>query len=163
MKNCKYPTVRGHMIFFPQVLVLMGIMENFSLIQHPFFFFFSLFLHQFTHLLQLTYSRKNLLILEREREKETSNGCLSYALQPGIEPTTQVCALTGNQTANHFMFGMMLQLTEYSLPGATAYLLIAFHWKAATLKPLSSFTYDGIFCIFILFPILLNFLIGLFY
>ena len=42
-----------------------------------------------------------LSILEREeggrkRGRETLIGCLLHASQPGTEPTTQACALTGN-------------------------------------------------------------------
>ena len=31
-----------------------------------------------------------------ERERETWTDCLLYMPQPGIEPTTEICALTGN-------------------------------------------------------------------
>lgn len=54
---------------------------------------------------------------ERKREKETLIGCLPYASWPGIEPTTWVCTLTGNQTRNLVVYGMMLQPTEPHQPG----------------------------------------------
>ena len=45
---------------------------------------------------------------EREGEKhrcerETLLGCLSYTPQPGIEPATQACALTGNQAGDSLL------------------------------------------------------------
>ena len=59
------------------------------------------------------------LILERGREKkkhrcerETSISCLPYAPQPGIKPTTKVCALSGDGTHNLLVCETMLQLTE---------------------------------------------------
>ena len=47
---------------------------------------------------------------EREGEKhqcerETPIGCLSFALQPGTEPVTQACALTGNRTPDPLVHG----------------------------------------------------------
>ena len=43
----------------------------------------------------------------RERESETSIGS-----QLGLEPATSVCALTGNQTLNFIVYGMIFQTTE---------------------------------------------------
>ena len=66
-------------------------------------------MHPFFYL----YLRTRLLILERgerrekERERETSIGCLSYTSQPRPKPTTQACALTGNQTRDLLVCGMM--------------------------------------------------------
>ena len=47
---------------------------------------------------------------ERGVGGETSMGCLPYTPQLGIEPAMEVCVLTGNQTRNLLVFGMMLQL-----------------------------------------------------
>ena len=41
----------------------------------------------------------------------------SYMPQLGIEPTTQVCALTRDQTRHHLIYGTMLQSTEPHGPG----------------------------------------------
>ena len=41
---------------------------------------------------------------EREGD-EKQIGCLPYVPSPGIEPTTQACALTGNQTCNLLVHG----------------------------------------------------------
>ena len=37
-------------------------------------------------------------------EREVLIGCLPYAPQLGIEPATQACALTGNQTPNFSVY-----------------------------------------------------------
>ena len=49
---------------------------------------------------------------ERDRERETSIGCLLYEPWPGIEPATQVCALTGNETHHLWLYRVTLQPTE---------------------------------------------------
>ena len=53
---------------------------------------------------------------EREKltERETSIDCLLYMPPLGIEPATQVCVLSRNQTHHLFMYGTMLQPTEPS-------------------------------------------------
>ena len=61
-----------------------------------------------------------LLILEREkrwcgsreRETETSTGCLPYTPWLGMKPETWLCALTKNHTHNLSEYWMMLQLTK---------------------------------------------------
>ena len=59
-----------------------------------------------------------LLILEggeREGEdRETLIGCLWYMPQTGTKPTTQVCALAGDQTCNLLVHGLMFNPTESS-------------------------------------------------
>ena len=47
-----------------------------------------------------------------ERERETSICCLPYAPRLEIEPSTQLCALTRNQTCNFLVYWTMLQPTE---------------------------------------------------
>ena len=51
---------------------------------------------------------------EREREKETSIGCLSYAPAMGIKPATLGMCLDwgGYQTCSLLMCGVMLQSTK---------------------------------------------------
>ena len=49
---------------------------------------------------------------ERERERQTSISCLPYPPLLGTEPATYVCALTGYQTSNLSVHGMILQPTE---------------------------------------------------
>ena len=52
---------------------------------------------------------------ERERhlhERETLIGCLLYASQLEIKPTTQIWALTRDWTYTLLVYGMTLQLTE---------------------------------------------------
>lgn len=61
---------------------------------------------------------KNLFIFYlREREKETSMGCLPYSSQPGIEPATWVSALIGNQTHDLLVHRTTLQPIEPHWPG----------------------------------------------
>ena len=60
---------------------------------------------------------------DRQREwggRETSIKSMqeaSFTPQPGTEPTTQACALTGNQTHYLSVYGMTLQQTEPHWPG----------------------------------------------
>ena len=52
---------------------------------------------------------------EKERNtdgRETPIGYLPHTLLPGTEPTTQACALTGNQTCDILVYGTTLQPTE---------------------------------------------------
>ena len=55
---------------------------------------------------------------QRKQERETLMcdrtpvSCLPYMPWLEIEPTTQVCALTGNQTCNLLVYGMTLQPAE---------------------------------------------------
>ena len=54
-----------------------------------------------------------LLILERE----ALIGCLRYVPRTGMEPATQVCALTRNWTPHLLAYGIMLQPPEPHWPG----------------------------------------------
>ena len=56
----------------------------------------------------------NIYWFERERERETSIGCLPYASQLQMESATQLCALTWNGTHNLLVCGTMLQPAEPS-------------------------------------------------
>ena len=64
------------------------------------------------------------MILEREggRERKTSVGCLPNTPQPGTEPASKVCALTGSQTHELLVHGMTLQPTEPRQPGPSVIL-----------------------------------------
>ena len=46
---------------------------------------------------------------KHRRERKTKIGCLPYL---GMEPTTEVCTLTGNRTHKVLVYGMILQPTE---------------------------------------------------
>ena len=50
--------------------------------------------------------------------------CLPYVPLPGMEPATQVCALTRNQTCDFSVEVMMLQPTEPYRPGSSIYLYL---------------------------------------
>ena len=79
---------------------------------------FSLFTKKLSCLSFLSLPRIFLLIFERERgkhwyERETSISCLPHASLLGIEPATQVWALTRNRNYLTFVvYGTMLQPTE---------------------------------------------------
>ena len=67
---------------------------------------------------------------EKERiigvREKLSISCLSYALWLETKPGTQVYALTGNQTHDISVSGMMLQPSEPHLPGPENKFLINF-------------------------------------
>ena len=58
---------------------------------------------------------------ERERERETLIVCLLYVPQPRIDPTTQACVLTRDQTCKPLVYGTMLQPTEPPSQGPPAF------------------------------------------
>ena len=66
---------------------------------------------------------------EREREKhqcerETSIGWLPIRALTGIEPTTCVCALTGNQTHHHLVYGIPIGApTHWATPARAVFLI----------------------------------------
>ena len=68
---------------------------------------------------------KICLLILRERERETSMGCLPYTSQLETEPTTWVCALTRDQTCNLLVCGTMLQPTDPPGQGSSHFL-----WKS---------------------------------
>ena len=50
-------------------------------------------------------------------ERETLISCLLHMPQPGTKPTTQACALTGNQTSDLLVCGMMTNQLSYTSQG----------------------------------------------
>ena len=72
-------------------------------------------------------------------EKETSTGCLLHVPQPGIEPTTYVCDLTGDWTHKLLVYRTKSQPTEQPGLGCLEY---SFHFwtqvQKSRLKILSS-------------------------
>ena len=50
-------------------------------------------------------------------ERETSIGYLLYVPQPGTWPATQACALTGNQTSNPLVRGLVLNPLSHTSQG----------------------------------------------
>lgn len=60
-------------------------------------------LHPDTHIFKMF--TQGLAERQRDRHTERDNGCLPSALQSGLEPTPQVCALTGNPTGNLLVQG----------------------------------------------------------
>ena len=75
-------------------------------------------------------SSEDMPIDLRERlrcERETLMGCLPCTLRlgTGIEPETQVCALTGNQNSNLLVFGTMLAPAEPPSQGQPTLFLLS--------------------------------------
>ena len=88
----------------------------------------------------------------RERvqcERTTSIGCLLYAPRPGIEPTTQVCALTWNQTSNLLVQRTVFQPTEPLARAAITIFYNSFYFCKTDDTP--SFISHSVICVFSLF------------
>ena len=54
---------------------------------------------------------------EREGERHRCEREALVSAQPGTKPATQACAVTGDQTWDLSVYGMMLQPTEPHWPG----------------------------------------------
>ena len=85
-------------------LLMLSMTSLFFLNSYHFCAFFFFFFYKFLHI-YLFMSREQGREEEREGEKhwcerETLIGCLLNEYCLGIEPTTQACALTGNQTTD---------------------------------------------------------------
>ena len=69
-------------------------------------------------------------LLQRKGKGETETqvwgktGCLPYASQPGTDPATRACALTGDWSRDPSVYGIMLQPTEAHQSGLFLLLLI---------------------------------------
>ena len=67
----------------------------------------------------------------KEKERERNIDCLLYAPQVGTEPETPTCALTGNQTFNVLICGMMPNHPSHTGQGESQlhYLKIFYFFK----------------------------------
>ncbi|KAF6090917.1 hypothetical protein HJG60_012262 [Phyllostomus discolor] len=59
----------------------------------------------------------------RKRGRKTSINCLSHTPQLGMEPATQACALTGNQTSDLSLCRTMLNQLSHTGQGKTLHFL----------------------------------------
>ena len=64
---------------------------------------------------------------KHQYEREMSIGCLSRAFQPGTEPATQACALTGNQTWDLSLCGMTPNQLSHTSQGFKVFLIKITH------------------------------------
>ena len=90
----------------PCWLLCLGSTKGGTFVSEQLFFFFFFFFERFYLFIFRERGREG----EREWEvnvRETLIGCLSYAPRPRTKPTTQTCALTGNQTGDLWLSGTM--------------------------------------------------------
>ena len=60
--------------------------------------------------------------------RETSISCLSHASQLRTKPTTQACALTGDQTCDLSIFRTMPNQLSHSSQGRNPFFIAGHHW-----------------------------------
>ena len=59
--------------------------------------------------------------------REKHNWFPPLRVQPGIKPIAWVCALSGNWTCNHLLYGTMLQSTEPPGKGSISFFMLAIY------------------------------------